>query len=82
MSKQIYDIIRNSGTPVLFLEEVRQSWMPLCDADSIYINQELGVQLLLEHLVELGHKNIGYLGEDNSDIRYRTMVNFLEERNL
>lgn len=82
MSKQIYDIIRNSGTPVLFLEEVQQSWMPLCDADSIYINQELGVRLLLEHLVELGHENIGYLGEDNSAIRYRTLVNFLEERKL
>lgn len=82
MSKQIYDIIKNSGIPVLYLEEVQQTWTTQGDVDSIFINQSLGVRLLLEHLLDLGHENIGYLGENYSDIRYRTMVNFLEEKKL
>lgn len=82
MSKQIYDIIKNSGIPVLYLEEIQQTWSALGDVDSIFINQSLGVQLLMEHLVGLGHKKIGYLGEKHSDIRYRTMVDFLKERDL
>lgn len=82
MSKQIYDIIKSSGIPVLYLEEVQQTWTTQGDVDSIFINQRLGVQLLMEHLVGLGHEKIGYLGEKNSDLRYLAMVNFLEEKKL
>lgn len=82
MSKQIYDVIKNSGIPVLYIEEEPQSWTTQGDVDSIFINQSLGVRLLLEHLISLGHKRIGYLGEKHSDIRYRTMVDFLQEREL
>lgn len=82
MSKDIYDVIRSSQIPVLFLEEIQQTWTSDEDVDSIFINQKRCVQLLLDHLCSLGHSRIGYLGEKNSNLRYSAMAEYIKDNGL
>lgn len=70
--------ISECGIPALVLNESVIS-MPV---DSIYIENEQSVRLALEHLLELGHKKIGYLGEYNSDMRYQTLRSLMSQHGL
>jgi DNA-binding LacI/PurR family transcriptional regulator len=50
--------------------------------DSIYVKTDSVMRLAVEHLTQLGHKKIGYLGEFNSDVRYDALCEVLEQNGV
>ena len=50
-----------------------------CFLDTIRIDNDRAMSQALEHLVQLGHKKIGYLGEYHSDPMYRSLCAMLPE---
>lgn len=72
------DRIALSTLPMVLISENRAN-LPV---DAICIDTKFGVRLAMEHLIDLGHKEIGYIGEYASDVRYRTYLDILKERDL
>ena len=70
--------ILECGIPSVVMNEAVFSF-PM---DSIYIEVEQSVRLALDHLIQLGHKKIGYLGEYNSDTRYRVFQDLMQQNGL
>lgn len=68
--------VYNNKIPAVVLREVEVKDSP---RDSICIPAEQGVRLAVEHLLELGHTKLGYVGEYNSDIRYDSFCNLLRQ---
>ncbi|MPN15834.1 HTH-type transcriptional repressor CytR [bioreactor metagenome] len=50
--------------------------------DTISIANEMAVRQALDHLIELGHREIGYIGEFASDVRYLAFTRYLKELGL
>ena len=57
---------KSRNLPVVFLEPIKQ----INRLDCIYIDGNYGVKLAVKHLFDLGHKSVGFIGEDLST-RYR-----------
>jgi len=70
--------ITECGIPTVVLNE-SPLFYPL---DSITIGVEQNVKLAVDHLLEQGHKKIGYLGEYNSDGRYRSFCDLMEQEGI
>ena len=77
-SDDSYQVIKNAGIPALLLTEVDLPYM----VDSIFIKGETGIEMAVDHLVELGHTKIGYIGEKASDIRYHAMCKCFRQRGI
>ena len=77
-SDDSYNLLRQSGIPTLLLTEVDLPYM----MDSIYIKDETGIEMAVDHLLELGHTRIGYLGEKASDKRYHAICKCLRQRGI
>ena len=77
-SDDSYEAIKNAGMPTLLLTEVDLPYM----VDSIFIKGETGIEMAVDHLVELGHTKIGYIGEKASDIRYHAMCKCFRQRGI
>ena len=73
-----YQKVVECGIPTLLLNETNISF-PI---DSICIETEQSVRLAVDHLVQLGHKKIGYLGEYYSDSRYEMFCELMEQYGL
>lgn len=71
-------VVLECGIPTLLLNELTYN----CPIDSICIEAEHGVQLAVEHLLQLGHRKIGYLGEYNSDSRYQAFCDSMRRNGL
>lgn len=78
LSEETCQKMVRSCVPTLLLTEVEMTY-PL---DSICIKTELSVRLAVEHLVQLGHQKIGYLGEYNSDGRYYAFCEILKQNDI
>jgi DNA-binding LacI/PurR family transcriptional regulator len=50
--------------------------------DSIHIDNHLGVVLAVEHLIELGHKQICYIGEELTKDRLKYFLEVMKSHNL
>ena len=79
ISQEDYQVIRRSGIPSLMLNE-RNMIFPMID--SIHVSISYAVELAVEHLISLGHKEIGYLGEYNSDGRYQAFCECMKKNRL
>lgn len=75
---QKHDRIANSALPLVLISE-NMSMLPV---DTICINTNVAVRLTLNHLIELGHTQIGYIGEYASDVRYRAFCEIMKEKGL
>ncbi len=73
-----HDRIAHSALPLVLISENRAG-LPV---DAICIDTKFAVRLAMEHLIELGHTEIGYIGEYASDVRYRTYLELLKEKEL
>jgi len=73
-----HEAIVKPGMPVVVLSEVRS----LSHVDCIYIDQSRIISLAVEHLTELGHTKLGYIGELNSEIRHRAFIELLKSKSL
>ncbi len=78
LSEESYQYLVNAEIPTLLLTGVDLPY-PM---DSIYIKNDVGIRLAMEHLVEQGHRHIGYLGEYMSDVRYHAYCDFIKQNNL
>lgn len=63
-----------AAIPVIFLEPVRETRGKDCILqDCILMDMDCGIRLAVEHLVKLGHKTIGFIGENLSS-RFRLPI--------
>jgi len=75
---QKHDRIAHSVLPLVLISENKVK-LPV---DTISIATEMGVRIAVDYLVELGHSEIGYIGEYASDVRYLALTQYLKERGL
>ncbi len=77
----LHEILRQGKPPVIALDPV----MPL-PYPQVVLNRELGMQLCLEHLYELGHRRFAFLGFDESvaygAVRLEAVRKFARQRKL
>jgi len=52
------------------------------DFDCIKIDDDYGVRLAVEHLIQLGHKDIGYIGDELSNTRLDIFMRVMQENKM
>ena len=68
--------------------KVRTPFMLVCAGnnndfcDSIGINHTMGAVLALNHLIELGHRRIAFIGEQNTALRMNSFISTMREHGL
>ena len=68
--------------------KVRTPFMLVCAGnnidfcDSIGINHTMGAVLALNHLIELGHRRIAFIGEQNTTLRMNSFISTMREHEL
>ena len=75
---QMHSIIARNGVPFVLIGGGEESHF----CDSISVNHTLGAALAVEHLIELGHKKIAYIGEDNTIAREISFCATMREHRL
>lgn len=75
---QKHDRIAHSVLPLVLISENKV----ILPVDTISIANEMAVRQALDLLVELGHREIGYIGEYASDVRYLALTRYLKELGL
>ncbi|NLJ41561.1 MAG: LacI family transcriptional regulator [Clostridiales bacterium] len=75
---KLQEIAIKIDVPVVMLSEVRS----VSSLDLIYIDQYRIISLAVEHLMSLGHRKIGYIGEELSDVRYKAYVEILKQHGI
>ncbi len=78
LGKVLLDYKKNVDTPLVLIAQNTESK----DYDCIKIDDDYGVRLAVEHLVQLGHKDIGYVGDELSNTRLNAFIKALEENKL
>jgi len=78
LPEETFRTVLDTGVPSLLLTEVT----PSCPLDSICIKTEFSVRLAVEYLLQLGHREIGYLGEYNSDVRYHAFLDLMKQNEI
>jgi LacI family transcriptional regulator len=76
----ILQAAEKTGIPVVFLADggKRES----VRFDFIYLNQLNGIELVIDHLVSLGHTRIGFVGEYHSTPRLKCFEQVMKEKGL
>jgi len=77
-SEGTFQAVLDCRIPSLLLNENLVSF-PI---DSICIEESKSVRLAVTHLLQLGHKRIGYLGDKLSDVRYHSFCDLMRENHL
>lgn len=67
-----------SEVPVVLLSEIN-SPVPI---DMVYVDSNRCMQLAVDHLLDLGHQSIGYIGEFSSDSRYWSLCSTMEQKGI
>lgn len=75
---QRHNRISHSALPLILISD-NEAHLPV---DTIRIDNEMAVRLVLEHLMEIGHKKIAYLGEYASDVRYDAYLSTMRKYGL
>lgn len=76
--RQMHTMVERNGIPFLLIcahEEI-----DFCD--TISVNHTMGAALAVEHLIELGHKKIAYIGEENTITRESSFRATMREHGL
>jgi len=73
-----HDRIVHAGLPLVLISE-NDVRLPV---DTICIDEKAAMRLVIDHLTLQGHKEIGYIGEYSSDVRYRAYLEVMRERAL
>jgi len=79
VSKNILKAVSLSKLPTMF---ITSKYMPGLDFDSLYIDEQRGIVMALEHLVWNGYKHIGFIGEEQTIGRYRVYEQVMRKFNM
>ena len=79
LSPQTEQLLKSCGIPVVF---ITGSYQKSLEFDSVYIDELSGIQKAISHLIELGHRSIGYIGESRTAGRYESYKAVLKEHGL
>lgn len=61
------DVLSEHGTPyVLITGDFSSSLRPV-----VHTNDKLGIELAIDHLIQIGHRNIGFIGNQDGGVRER-----------
>ena len=71
--------LRSCGLPTIF---ITGSYQPNLEFSSVYIDEMSGTRKAVTHLIEMGHKNIGYIGEVHTPRRGEACKAILQENGL
>ena len=71
--------LRSCGLPIIF---ITGSYQPKLEFSSVYIDEMSGTRKAVTHLIEMGHKNIGFIGEIHTPGRGEACKAILEENGL
>ncbi|MDD3838944.1 MAG: LacI family DNA-binding transcriptional regulator [Clostridia bacterium] len=84
-------ITESSDVENILLEHKKHASIPLVliaqntetkKLDCIKIDDEYGVRLAVEYLIQLGHKNIGYIGDELSNTRLNIFMKIMRENKM
>ena len=78
LEKSLLDYKRKMNVPLVLISQNSETK----DFDCIKIDDDYGVRLAVEHLIQLGIKDIGYIGDELSNTRLNAFIKVLEENNL
>ena len=73
-------LLRDNNIPAVVLKNIDTD--ELYGIDSIYIKDTAAIYLAVDHLTELGHTQIGFLGEKLSFIRCEAFLEAMKQHNL
>lgn len=76
--RQMRTMVERDGLPFLLI--CAHEDIDFCD--SISVNHTMGAALAVEHLIELGHKKIAYIGEENTVTRETSFRATMREHGL
>ncbi len=74
----LLDYKKNINIPLVLIAQNTETK----DYDCIKIDDEHGVRLAIEHLIQIGMQDIGYIGDELSDARLNVFIKILEENKL
>ena len=80
LSKNGQRLLQEHNMPAIILKSIDTD-EPF-GIDSIYIKDSVGIRLIVSHLLELGHRKIGYLGEYLSFQRHDALCETLKQCGL
>ncbi len=76
--RRIRALVARDGIPFVLISPCEE--VDFCD--NISINHSMGGSIAVEHLIELGHKRIAYIGEENSLTRELSFCATMREHGL
>jgi len=79
VSKNILKAVSQAKVPTMF---ITSKYMPGLDFDSLYIDEQRGIVMALEHLVWNGYKQIGFIGEEQTLGRYHVYEQVMRKLNM
>ncbi len=75
LSDEILQLIASLSCPVMF---ITSSYIPKLDFDNIYLDEQRGISMAVEHLISRGYQHIGFLGEQKTLGRLEHFRNIME----
>lgn len=76
ISEDIFNAVSHIKVPVLF---ITAKYISNLDYDSLYIDEQRGVAMALEYLIEKGYKRIGFIGEEKTLGRYHVYKKVMQD---
>lgn len=63
ISQKLVDAVRLSSLPTMF---ITSKYIPSLDVDCLFVDEERGNTMAVEHLLHRGYRRIGFIGETNT----------------
>ncbi len=63
ISQRLIDAVRLTGLPTMF---ITSKYIPSLDVDCLFVDEERGNTMAVEHLLHRGYRRIGFIGEYNT----------------
>lgn len=79
ISEDIIRAIEAAKAPVML---ITSKYFPNIDFDCLYIDEEIGTLMAVEHLIKGGYKRIGFIGEEKTLGRYNAYIATMNDYNM
>lgn len=79
INEDILSAVETIKTPIMFLTS---KYIANLDYDNLYVDEDRGITMALEYLIDRGYKKIGFVGEEQTLGRYRVYQQVMERFDL